>query len=145
LCGEQTYLGRFGKDWLARHIIDTDRRCLPALLNAAGYHTVYMQGANLGFQNKDKVMTAMKFSEVLGNQELTQGRRFSEWGLADASLFDHARKKIEAQEQAHPGKPWMLSLLTVGTHHPYNVDPEFGADYPLKERAFRYSDIAIKE
>jgi len=143
-CGESSYWGRFGRDNMVRHIRTAPVLCLPEALNQNGYRTVYMQGADLDFQSKRTVIPATGFQEVLGNWDMPEGNRFSEWGIDDLSLFRNASKKIENIEANYPGTPWMVAMMTVGTHHPYNVDPSFGANLPLRERAYRYTDQAIK-
>jgi hypothetical protein len=143
-CGEATFWGRFGRDNMPGHIRKAHVHCLPEVLAEQGYRTVYLQGADLGFQNKGRIIPAAGFSEVLGNGEMPEGERYSEWGLDDASLFANATRKIESIEKEYPGMPWMISMMTVGTHHPYNVNPSFDPKLPLKERAFRYTDQAIK-
>jgi len=143
-CGEGTYLGRFGRDNMPGHIRAASVLCLPEALNQNGYRTVYMQGADLGFQNKKTIIPATGFQEVIGNQEMPEGDRFSEWGVDDFSLFRNAGGKIEKLEAEYPGSPWLVALMTVGTHHPYNVNPSFETHLPLRERAYRYTDQAIK-
>jgi hypothetical protein len=144
-CGESTFWGRFGRDNMPVHIRRAHVHCLPDILTEQGYHTTYMQGADLGFQNKRGIIPATGFMEVLGNADMPEGQRYSEWGLDDASLFANAARKIETIETENPGTPWMIAMMTVGTHHPYNVNPSFDPNVPLRERAFRYTDQAIRQ
>ncbi len=143
-CGESTYWGRFGRDNMVRHIRDARVRCLPDILTEQGYHTVYLQGAGLNFQNKANIIPATGFMEVLGRGEMPGGDRYSDWGLDDNSLFINALHKIEEIESYHSGMPWMLSLMTVSTHHPYGVDPSFKPNFPLRQRAFLYADQSLR-
>lgn len=143
-CGEWTYLGRFGRDNMPRHINKKNVRCLPEILTEQGYYTVYMQGAGLGFQNKGRIIPATGFIEVLGREEMPGKDLYSDWGIDDNTLFNNAMEKIETVETQNQGAPWMISLMTVSTHHPYGVDPSFKPDVPLRERAFLYADEAIR-
>ncbi|WP_051305659.1 LTA synthase family protein [Desulfogranum mediterraneum] len=94
--------------------------CLPAQLAQNGWDTHYLQGAPLQFMNKDKVMPAMGFSEVHGLEWFSErpGRDFI-WGTSDDDFFRGARRYIGMLQQGQ--KPWLLSLLTVATHQPFDA------------------------
>lgn len=146
LSGEETYFGRFGRDRIAPRLaaLNLTDQALPAILNGQGYQTLFMQAAELEFQDKEHVMKGVGFTQVIGDTAATPGDRFSEWGVDDKSLYANAQRAIETLEKEHPGQPWMVTLLTVGTHHPYGVDPSFQPGLPARERAFRYSDLALE-
>jgi hypothetical protein len=44
-------------------------------------------------------------------------------------------------------KPWFITLLTVGTHHPLNIPEDYGnvLEETKQQRSFRYMDEAISE
>ncbi len=143
-CGEQTLFGRYGRDRMAQHIQDKHILCLPKILAGEGYRTIYVQGADLDFQDKGHIMPNMGFKTVYGNERFKSDNWFSTWGPDDISLYKEIEKIIEETER-ESSAPWMISTMTVGTHHPYNVDPSFDPTLPLKERAFRYADKAIEQ
>ncbi len=93
--------------------------CLAQLLSEAGYHTVYMGGANGDFGGKSEFLRGSGFSEVLGREEL-EGRvdpdYLSGWGLYDDTLFDLAREELD--DLYAEGRPFLLSMLTLDTHPP---------------------------
>ncbi len=104
-------------------------RCLPAQLAKAGWSTHYLQGAGLAFMNKDRVMPAIGFQQVHGSEWFTAKDDIPFlWGASDPAFFKGARKYIR-QLQAKR-KPWMLTLMTVGTHQPYGVTDEIVEQYP---------------
>ena len=53
------------------------------------------------------------------------------WGVDDRAFFAGARRLLE--ELREEPEPWFLTLLTVGTHHPYVVPPGAGGA-PSSER-----------
>jgi hypothetical protein len=110
------------------------QQCLPAVLNKSGWSTHFLQAANLGFMGKDRIMPAMGFSQVHGNEWFTRPNPFPfHWGVVDEVFFDGATQYIKSlRAQADP---WMLTLLTVGTHQPYAVPDGLAARYPSRKEA----------
>ena len=70
--------------------------------------------------NKDKVMPAMGFEHVHGLEWFPERTENSFiWGTTDEDFFLGARKYIHNLQQQK--KPWLLSLLTVATHQPFDA------------------------
>ena len=104
-------------------------RCLPAQLAKAGWSTHFLQGAGLAFMNKDRVMPAIGFEQVHGSEWFTAKDEIPfMWGASDPAYFKGVRKYIR-QLQAKD-QPWMLTLMTVGTHQPYGITDEIAKRYP---------------
>lgn len=109
-------------------------QCLPAQLAQNGWSTHYLQAAGLGFMSKDRAMPLMGFQTTLGGEWFTEGNPFPfSWGPIDPVFFRGAATYI-AELQSND-QPWMLTLLTVGTHQPYGVSDAFAAQYPSRQRA----------
>ncbi|MBQ9578336.1 MAG: ankyrin repeat domain-containing protein [Ottowia sp.] len=111
--------------------------CLPAQLAQHGFSTHYLQAAGLGFMAKDRVMAAVGFNEVHGvewfeEQKLENDYHFA-WGIVDSIFFQGAQRYISRLRQGK--QPWMLTLLTVGTHHPFSVPDSIAAQYPSRRDA----------
>lgn len=105
------------------------KECLPAQMTANGWQTHYLQGAGLSFMGKDQVMPNVGFQQVHGNEWFSEPDPYPfMWGKTDPVFFRGARKYI-ADLQAG-GSPWMLTLLTVGTHQPYAAPDDIVARYP---------------
>ena len=108
--------------------------CLPAQMREQGWSTHYLQAANLGFMSKDRFMPLAGFEHVHGLEWFTETNPFPfEWGVVDSVFFRGARNYIKKLEKR--GKPWMLTLLTVGTHQPYAVTDAIAARYPSRKAA----------
>jgi len=109
-------------------------QCLPAQLAAQGWENHYLQGAGLAFMGKDRFMPLIGFHEVHGSEWFTEPNPYPfEWGAIDGVLFRGAREYIADLRKKE--KPWMLTLLTVGTHQPYAVPDEIVANYPDRRAA----------
>ena len=109
-------------------------QCLPAQLAQNGWSTHYLQAAGLGFMSKDQAMPMMGFQNTHGSEWFTETNPFPfSWGPIDPVFFRGAAAYIaELQTQ---NQPWILTLLTVGTHQPYGVSDEIAAQYPSRQRA----------
>lgn len=117
--------------------------CLPAQLRQRGFATHYLQGAGLRFMAKDQIMPHIGFAATHGKEWFRKPAHLDfPWGKDDRSFFEGALDYI-AELRRDP-QPWMLTLLTVGTHQPYSAPDEYLArsDSP-KQAAVRYLDDAI--
>ncbi len=109
-------------------------QCLPAQLRQNGWESHYLQGAGLQFMNKEKAMPAMGFDQVHGVEWFTERVHHDfHWGTTDDDFFLGARKYVSGLQQQ--GKPWFLSLLTVGTHQPFGVSDELAEKYGSRKIA----------
>ncbi len=102
--------------------------CLPERLRRSGYRTAYLQAANLPFMLKDQFMPRAGFELVLGEQWFTNPHHRGEWGVDDQTFFEGGLDLI--RELRQDDQPYFLSMLTVGTHHPYSVPPDYVNAYP---------------
>jgi hypothetical protein len=121
------------------------RACLPDRLAEEGYHTAYLQSANLAFMLKRRFMREAGFDEMRGDEYFSQGYARSGWGIDDRGLYQGVLERLVAFEET--GKPWFAAVLNIGTHHPYPVPDDFPiqADEDPHARAFRYVDFALDE
>lgn len=120
-------------------------QCLPAQLRDNGFDTHYLQGAGLRFMAKDQVMPQMGFTHTHG-RDWFQNQPYQEfpWGMDDKSFFEGSLSYIDQLQAAN--QPWMLTLLTVGTHQPYSAPAAYLERYPdPKHAAIAYLDDAVSD
>ena len=118
---------------------------LPAVLSEAGYHTAFLQSADLTFMSKGEHLKDLGFEEARGDTNWSDGPGVHRngWGIDDRSLFRNVVDYIDDLETA---QPWFISVLTTGTHAPYNVPEEFLAEESsARFRSLKYVDAAIAE
>jgi len=142
LCGELPNL-RTGLPKMSSYH-EGGRQCLPEILARAGYRTRYLQAAPLAFMLKDRFMPRAGFARVDGGDFFREAYARSAWGVDDRAFFEGAARVVE-QLEANEEKPWFLTLLTVGTHHPFVVPHGFepkGVQTEV-ERTLRYADLAV--
>ena len=120
-------------------------QCLPAQLREQGFSTHFLQGAGLRFMAKDQIMPRMGFEKTLGRDWFrnTPYLDFA-WGMDDRAYFEGALTYVDGLRKQKA--PWMLTLLTVGTHQPYSAPADYLERYPsAKQAAIAYLDDAVGE
>ena len=120
-------------------------QCLPAQLRERGLSTHFLQGAGLRFMAKDQIMPQMGFDKTLG-RDWFKNKPYIEfpWGMDDKAYFEGALGYV--QQLRKKRQPWMLTLLTVGTHQPYSAPQAYLDRQPnAKLAAIAYLDDAVAD
>lgn len=93
--------------------------CLGDVLAKAGYRQHYLGGANSHFASKGAFLRAHGYDAVKGYEYWSQhglAARHNSWGLSDPDLFEQSLEELEFLRAT--GRPFNLTLLTIGTHLP---------------------------
>lgn len=93
--------------------------CLGDVLRKAGYVQSYMGGAELRFAGKGAFLAAHGYERrigIRGWREQGLHQRPRTWGLSDADLLQQSHEEIVRLRAT--GRPFNLTLLTIGTHLP---------------------------
>jgi len=115
---------------------------LPQILKDSGYQTAYLQAADLAFMSKDRFMPAIGFDSVLGKDFFASEYVPFSWGPDDRAFFEDALGLVGQLDEQD--SPWFLTLLTVGTHHPYAVPEELLQQFDdPKAASVAYLDMAL--
>ena len=124
---------------------ERNQACLPAQLRKNGFATHYLQGAGLRFMAKDKIMPHIGFNTTLGLEWFTNASYLDfPWGKDDKAFFEGALDYVGQLKKQK--KPWMLTLLTVGTHQPYSAPEDYLERYDTpKQAAVGYLDDALDQ
>lgn len=117
------------------------RACLPRLLSEAGYRTAYVQAAPMAFMLKDQFMKRAGFDLILGSDFFESAYAQNRWGVDDKAFFEQSLKVVRDLQRGD--QPWFLAMLTVGTHHPFLVPPDFAGSGSPFARAVAYADQAV--
>ena len=121
-------------------------KCLAEYLSDFSYSSVYLGGATLDFAGKGNFLRDNGFSVVLGSDELSDAGS-NKWGMYDVDLYRHAKRLYDGlAEQPHP---FILSLLTLDTHHPHGTPspgcPAYGASDIIMLSAVHCADILLQD
>ena len=141
LCGElPNLLPRLPK--MSAYPARGGRDCLPRILAGAGYATAYLQAAPLAFMLKNQFMPRSGFDRVLGHESFDRHYARNVWGVDDRAFFETAVGLVD--ELRAGTAPWFLTLLNVGTHHPFVIPEDFLPEEPSRmARAMAYLDGAF--
>jgi len=100
-----------------------DEICLADILSENAYTTSFMGGAPLWFAGKGNFLRTHGYQRIFGDIELApllpDKKYQSDWGVYDDSLFELALKELQSLEKET--NPYLLTLLTLDTHHPYGI------------------------
>lgn len=93
--------------------------CLGDVLHTAGYQQSYLGGAGKSFAGKGKFLSTHGYDKVMGLEDwmdMGLNQRPDTWGLSDVDLFKQSL--LELGRLKASGKPFNLTMLTIGTHLP---------------------------
>src|SRR5690606_22223322 len=100
--------------------------CLSDYLGQQGYDLHFSGGADSAFAAKDRFLASHGFQTVKDQAWFrargVAGRHFSSWGVHDDVLLDGVFEDFMRLSAA--GSPFMLTALTMDTHHPAGHLPE---------------------
>ena len=142
LCGDYPKL--VGGESKMTELIGAGRLgCLPAILRDLGYATNYLQAAPMSYMLKDQFIPQAGFETAVGERFFKSSYNRNQWGIDDLAFFEQSLGMVEELERDE--RPWFLTLLTVGTHHPFNAPEDFESDYEQGSAgwAMDYLDHAI--
>jgi sulfatase-like protein len=125
-----------------------DYLCLPSLLRKQGYRTEMVIGQHRDLNRLHLFLSRNGLHQLLDENEFPSGAERLGLGMTDGALFDMLRARIEALQRAK--RPFLLSTLTLSTHHPFTVplaSPEVRALQAEPDgyvAALRYVDIEFE-
>ncbi|MGB1950645.1 MAG: LTA synthase family protein [Marinobacter sp.] len=140
LCGRYPDFRRPSRKMLDVVEERTSPDCLPAKLKDHGYHTAYWQAAPIEYMQKDEFMPKAGFVDVTGAERFvpadsddgearpdgSDGTDASEtaegWGPPDPVYFKDVAGRLTKLNR--DTSPWFVTLLNVGTHHPFDIGEE---------------------
>lgn len=111
--GDENSMGRMDSFLPGAH-------CLSDYLKQQGYQMHFSGGADSAFAAKDKFLASHGFDSVKDQRHFRDKgvarRHFSNWGVHDDILLDDVFDDFMQLSAA--GQPFMLTALTMDTHHP---------------------------
>jgi len=110
--------------------------CLGDYLKQQGYATEFLGGASAEFAGKGNFLVNHGFDVVMDRRHFEDKgvarRHFSNWGVHDDVLLDEAFERFVALSQGDA--PFLLSALTMDTHHPAGHLPVACRDVRYRSR-----------
>ena len=124
---------------------------LPAILGEEGYSTAFFHGARKGSMGFDGFARSVGFKEYYGREDfLEDGSAGGEeefdgyWGIWDEPFLQYFALKLSDMPE-----PFMASLFTLSSHHPFNVPEKYEGRFPKGtapiHQTIGYTDNALRE
>ncbi|CAN0601461.1 unnamed protein product, partial [Ectocarpus sp. 12 AP-2014] len=128
LCGRYPDFRRPSRKMLDVVEERTSPDCLPSKLKDHGYHTAYWQAAPIEYMKKDEFMPKAGFVDVTGAERFVSAEKDTAegWGPPDPVYFRDVTGRLT--ELNRDTSPWFVTLLNVGTHHPFDIGEEAEQD-----------------
>ena len=109
-------------------------------LQREGYTTEFLYGGDINFTNTNGYLLSTGYQRTYGEAAFpTEERNNSKWGVHDEYAFNRALKMVE---QYPTDRPWMLTLLTLSSHEPWEV-PYERLEAGSPDNAFAYLDECV--
>ena len=119
---------------------------LASLLGEEGYRTSFYHGGRNGTMGFDGFARAAGFQRYVGMNEYPYSKADFDghWGIRDRPFL-----QFWAQELAREPQPFLSTVFTLSSHHPYQLAPEeaerfAGGDKDIHP-TLRYSDDALRQ
>ena len=115
------------------------------LLSKKGYQTSFYHGGANGTMNFDSFIGLSNFGSYFGMNEYPTKEDFDgNWGIFDEPYLQYYANELNAMQQ-----PFLSSLFTLSSHHPYKVPAKYDAilpkgDHPILH-AVAYTDLALRK
>jgi phosphoglycerol transferase MdoB-like AlkP superfamily enzyme len=118
---------------------------LAGLLKAQGYYTAFFHGGTNGTMGFDGFSKIAGFENYFGRTEYNNEKDYDgNWGIWDEEFFQYTARTIDQQKQ-----PFMATLFTLTSHHPYPVPKKYKGvfkegELPI-EKSIAYSDYSLRK
>lgn len=118
---------------------------LPNILGSHGYHSAFFHGAFNGSMNFDSYTKLLGFNEYYGRNEYNNDEHFDgKWGI-----YDHHFLKFTAETVNQFKEPFLTTVFTLSSHHPYKVPKELenkfkGGDLEI-HKTIEYTDWSLNQ
>jgi len=147
LCGVPMFVESFVAGPYATNHLDG----MAGYLSSMGYETAFFHGApasSLGFQGFCK---STGFHKCFSQEDFEADPRTASrdaydnwWGIWDEPFLQYFKMKMDGMKQ-----PFMTTLFTLTSHHPFHVPKEYEERFPEEEmpihKSIRYTDHALRQ
>ncbi|TRX62813.1 LTA synthase family protein [Carboxylicivirga sp. M1479] len=118
---------------------------MPALLKKDGYYSAFFHGAPNGSMGFDAFANVAKFDKYVGMKEFNNKKEFDGmWGIWDEPFF-----QFFADEMNKMKEPFMTSLFSLSSHHPFKVPEKYKDQFPKGtlpiHQCTGYTDNALRQ
>ena len=122
---------------------------IASLLAAEGYSTAFFHGAQRGSMGFQAFARATGFQEYYGREDFEADDRFEGADAFDGTwaIWDEPFLQYFATKMSEMREPFMTSVFTASSHHPYIVPEKYRDRFPEEgieiHKCIRYTDMAL--
>lgn len=131
--------------YIISHYANNKINGLPALLKKKGYYTAFFHGAPNGSMGFDAFARMAGFDDYFGKNEYPNSKEDFDgiWGLWDEPFLQFFASKLNGFP-----RPFMASVFTVSSHHPFKVPVKHKGKFPEGPipicKTINYSDYSLR-
>lgn len=113
-------------------------------LNSYDYHTSFYHGGKNGTMSFDAYASSAGFKNYYGKNEYPDQEDYDgHWGIWDEPYLQYFGEELSKTKE-----PFMATLFTLSSHHPYKIPDEYQGKFPKGEldiqQAIAYTDHSLK-
>ena len=117
---------------------------LANLLKKEGYSTSFFHGATNGTMSFDSFTKYAGFDKYYGRKEYNNDKDFDgSWGIWDEEYLQYFANEINKMK-----KPFLTSIFTLSSHHPFKLPEKYENKFPEGEleihKTIAYTDHSLK-
>jgi phosphoglycerol transferase MdoB-like AlkP superfamily enzyme len=118
---------------------------LASLLTVQGYQSAFFHGAPNGSMGFNAFTKIAGFQKYFGRNEYGNEADFDGiWGIWDEPFFQYF-----AREMTNMKEPFLTTLFSVSSHHPYEVPEKYKGKFPEgrapENKCISYTDYSLKK
>jgi phosphoglycerol transferase MdoB-like AlkP superfamily enzyme len=115
------------------------------LLKTKGYSTAFFHGGTNGTMGFEAYTKIAGFDRYFGRNEYNNEKDFDgKWGIFDEEFLKYTANKMSQLE-----KPFLVSIFTLSSHHPYTIPEKYKDRFPKGtldiHESIGYTDFALKQ
>lgn len=109
----------------------------PSLLRQKEYRTGFFHGGDLSFEQQRQYLEMAGFDEI-HEYDPSLNIPVCGWGYSDKEMFQWLQKWITEHRSQHAGAPFLASLYTLTSHHPYALPDDWKRVFQSEGKLARY-------
>ncbi|UCH80994.1 MAG: LTA synthase family protein [Nitrospiraceae bacterium] len=118
---------------------------LASILGSKGYQTAFFHGGRTGTMRFDTFSKIAGFQRYYGKEDYPDVYDFDgHWGISDEPFFQYFVQEIGKMKH-----PFFASILSLSSHHPYQLPEKYINDFPEGKhpivKTIKYADHALEQ
>ncbi len=116
---------------------------LPLLLKREGYSTSFFHGGNRGTMGFLQFSKKSGFEKYFGREDYDNDKDYDgSWGIYDGAFFKYFSEYLNNENE-----PFLSSIFSLSSHHPYNIPKEYNNSFNKGEliihESISYTDSVL--